>query len=49
VSPVLFICLDCGAIVDKKKRRRCLDCHRKYERAKSRARWAKQGTTKQRG
>jgi hypothetical protein len=49
VSPILFVCQDCGSIVDKKKRGRCLPCYRKYERERSRARRAKQGTTKQRG
>jgi hypothetical protein len=49
VSPIRFVCQDCGRIIDKKKRGRCLDCYRKYERARSAARRARKGTTKQRG
>jgi predicted ATP-dependent serine protease len=37
MTPVLFICQDCGKLVDKKKRGRCLACYRLYEREKSRA------------
>ena len=49
MSPVMFICQDCYAVVDRKKQGRCLDCYRKYERDRSRARRARVGTTSQRG
>src|SRR5688572_16358817 len=46
--PIMFVCQDCGRIIDKKKNGRCLTCYRQNEREKSRARRAR-GTTSQRG
>jgi hypothetical protein len=51
--PIFKVCSGCGGIFPpaqmKPGRGRCVDCAKEYERVKSRARRAKQGTTKQRG
>jgi hypothetical protein len=51
---VLKICGGCHGIfppseMSRSRRGRCLDCAKKYERDKSRARRARKGTTAQRG